>query len=258
MKPFSNSRHPHWPPWAGGGDFRSRAESALTHPVTVAALGVLLLNHLLLKALWPHAWLTGKLSDLTWLVFALPLLAFLLSFAARGNLRARRLAFLAAYAGLPLLYAGFNTFDPVHDWIMRGISLAGGAAGSPRDATDSLVIPLAWGAALWVWRREVPAAGAMRLRWAVLVAGVAALASVASSFPESAYGVQDVGISGDGEIVANATRMTDYGTHSSVDGGMTWSPGKGYQWNTMWRRRECGHSERPLRNRWSGRDKSRH
>ena len=100
---------------------------------------------------------------------------------------------------------------------MRGISLAGGAAGSPRDATDSLVIRDRVGRGLWVWRRQPAATGTMRLRWAVLVAGVAALASVASSFPESAYGVQDVGISGDGEIVANATRMTDYGTHSSVD-----------------------------------------
>ncbi len=198
MRPLSISHRPGYPPWAGGGDFRRPAESALTHPATVAALGVLLLNDLLFKALWPHSWLTGKLSDLTWLVFALPLLAFLLSFGARRNLRAKRLAFLVAYAGLPLLYAAFNTFDPVHDLIMRGISLAGGAAGSPRDATDSLVIPLAWAAALWVWRRRPTAPGAMRLRWAVLVAGVAALASVATSYPEPLYGVQRIGVSDDG------------------------------------------------------------
>ncbi len=220
MRPLSKPREPRWPYWAGDGDFRRRAESALTHPATVAALGVLLLNDLLLKALWPQAWLTGKLSDLAWLIFALPLLAFLLAFAVRGNLRAQRLAFLAAYVGLPLLYAAFNTFDPVHDWIMRGISLAGGAAGSPRDATDSLVIPLAWGAALWVWRREVPAAGAMRLRWAVLVAGVAALASVATSYPEPLYGVQKVGVSDDGIVFA----QVDYGTYHSLDGGFTWNP----------------------------------
>ncbi len=219
MRPLFKPREPHWPSWAAGGDFRRRAESALTHPATVAALGVLLLNDLLLKALWPHAWLTGKLSDLAWVVFALPLLAFLLSFAVRGNLRAQRLAFLAAYVGLPVLYAAFNTFGPVHDWIMRGIALAGGAAGSPRDATDSLVIPLAWGAALWVWRREVPAAGTTRLRWAVLVAGVAALASVATSPPDTLYGVQGVGISEDGSIVADA----DFWFYRSVDGGVSWS-----------------------------------
>ncbi len=102
MRPTSKPRIPDCPPWAGG-DFRRRVESALTHPATVAALAVLLLNDLLLKAIWPHSWLTGKLSDLAWLIFALPLLAFPLSFAARGSLGARRLAFLAAYAGLPLL-----------------------------------------------------------------------------------------------------------------------------------------------------------
>ena len=132
MRPLSKPRIPDWPPWAGG-DFRRRAESALTHPVTVAALGVLLLNDLLFKAIWPHSWLTGKLSDLAWLIFALPLLAFLLSFATRGSLTARRLAFVAAYVGLPLLYAAFNTFEPVHDLIMRGMSLR--AAPPPLPAT---------------------------------------------------------------------------------------------------------------------------
>ena len=107
---------------------------------------------------------------------------------------------------------------------MRGISLAGGAAGSPRDATDSLVIPLAWGAALWVWRRPPAASGAMRLRWAVLVARVAALASVASTPPsQTLYGVQYVGVSGDGVLVA-ITAYKGYVTYQSVDGGVTWSP----------------------------------
>ena len=221
MRPLSKARHPSWPTWAGGGDFRRRVESALTQPVTVAALGVLLLNDLLFKAIWPHSWLTGKLSDLAWLVFALPLLAFLLSFGARRNRRAKRLAFLVAYAGLPLLYAAFNTFDPVHDLIVRGISLAGGAAGSPRDATDSLVIPLAWAAALWVWRRRPAVPGAMRLRWAVLVAGVAALASVATSQlePLSVRGATSVGIS-EGAVVVVALDSVIY---ESLDGGLTWN-----------------------------------
>ena len=77
MKSICKPRFRRWPSWADGGDFRRRAGSALTHPVTVAALGVLLLNDMVLKALWPQAWLTGKLSDLAWVMFALPLLAFL-------------------------------------------------------------------------------------------------------------------------------------------------------------------------------------
>ena len=97
-----------------GVNFRTRCASALTHPATVAALVTLLLNDVVFKAMWPDAWVTGKLSDLAWVVFALPLLAFLLSLFTRGHEFAARAAFLSAYAGLPLLYAAFNTFEPVH------------------------------------------------------------------------------------------------------------------------------------------------
>ena len=138
--------------------FRRRSESALIHPATVASVALLLLNDIVFKALWPGAWLTGKLSDLAWMVFAPPLLAFLLAFLTGRNATAQRAAFLAAYAGLPLLYAAFNTFAPVHDVILRGLSLvSGGTAGSPLDATDSIVIPLGVGIALWVWRSPVRA-----------------------------------------------------------------------------------------------------
>ena len=121
--------------------FRQRCASALTHPLTVGALGVLLLNDLVLKALWSNPWTTGKLSDLAWVVFASPLLAWLLSLVARENRRGQRAAWIAAYIGLPLLYAAFNTFPAVHDVVLSGFSLvSGGTAGSPLDPTDSLVI----------------------------------------------------------------------------------------------------------------------
>ena len=240
MLALTRQRVSGWVSWHDG-EFRRRTESAVTHPVTIVALGVLLLNDLLLKSVWPDSWFTGKLSDLAWLVFALPLLAFLLSFLARGNSLAQRISFLAAYGGLPLLYAAFNTFDPVHDWIMRGISLAGGAAGSPRDATDSLVIPLGWCIALCVWGRVAADASVLRRRWALLVAGVASLAAIASDRPSPVPGVKHVGTVENGEIVALTIDRDSYypvdesgnyivdeiddgrDHHRSADGGMTWS-----------------------------------
>ena len=54
------------------GSFRGHCASALTHPATVAAVVVLLLNDALFKSLWPDSWVTGKLSDLAWVVFASP------------------------------------------------------------------------------------------------------------------------------------------------------------------------------------------
>ncbi len=205
--------------------FRQRCASALTHPATVAALAILLLNDVLFKALWPESWVTGKLSDLAWVVFAPPLLAFLLSFLTRRNVLAERVSFLAAYAGLPLLYAAFNTFEPLHHWILQGLSIAsGGTAGSPLDVTDSLVIPLGMGIAFWVWRQRVVGPATQRLRWGLLVAGVAALASVATSVAPPDYGIREVGVSAGGIVHAHSSGQHD-GRYQSHDGGLNWTEG---------------------------------
>ena len=217
------SREPWWAPGTDSG-FHRRCASALTHPFTVVALATLLLNDLVLKAIWPDAWVTGKLSDLAWVVFALPLLAFLLSLITRGSVTAARAAFLMAYAGLPLLYAAFNTFEPVHYWILRGIAVASGGMGrTPLDATDSIVIPLGWAVAVWVWRRPALSPDALRLRLGLLVAGVAILASVATSYPDPDYGIESVGVSADGIVYAAGS----YSTQISDDGGITWAKESG-------------------------------
>ena len=208
--------------------FRQRAASALMHPVTLGALGVLLINDLLFKALWPGAWIPGKLSDLAWMIFAPPVLAFLLSFLARRNAAAQRAAFLAAYVGLPLLYAAFNTFAPVHDVVLRVLGVFGGdGPRSPLDPTDSLVIPFAMTAALWVWRRPPLRAESIRVRLALLAAVAAALASVASTYPID-RGITEVGRTASGALGAHAslwnTPPTDeYTDFESMDGGLTWT-----------------------------------
>lgn len=169
---------------------RQRSTAALTHPVTLAAVALFLLNDLAFKFLWPDAWLTGKLSDLAFVVVASPLLAYLLLFVVRGSRRGERLAFVTAYAGLPLLYAAFNTFTAVHDPIIEALSLVrGGPTYSPLDVTDSLVILPGLALAFWVWRRPVRAA-AVRQRLGLLVAAVAGLASIASSGPGTEVGVR--------------------------------------------------------------------
>ncbi len=204
--------------------FRGHCASALTHPATIAAVVVLLLNDALFKSLWPDAWVTGKLSDLAWVVFASPLLAFILSLFPIRRPFAERAAIITAYVGLPALYAAFNTFQPVHDWILRGLSLvAGGTAGSPLDPTDSLVIPFGLGIAVWVWRRRPVGPDKLRVRLALLAAGVATFATIATS-PEviEDTGIETVGVASDGSIVATA-RVNDHSvTYISADGGLTW------------------------------------
>lgn len=174
--------------------YRERTQAALTHPATFAALATLLLNDLALKWIWPGAWLTGKLSDLAWLIFAAPLLAFALSFAARGSVAAQRWTWRVAYIGLPLLYLAYNSIAPLHDAIMSAFSLARGTPGSsPFDPTDSIVIPFAVAIALWVWRRSAAAPKPnLRLRLAALMAAAASLATIATSYPPPIEGIVSI------------------------------------------------------------------
>ncbi len=181
---------------------------------------MLLLNDLVFKSVWPDSWVTGKLSDLASVVLASPLLAFLLSFVVGKSAAGQRVAFIASYVGLPLLYAAFNTFEPVHNWILRGLSIAaGGTAGSPQDVTDSVVIPVGLCIAVWVWRRGAARAEGPRLRWAILMAGVAALASVATSYPDRAVGIWNIGVAEDGTVYAGGWERAEY---RSRDGGISW------------------------------------
>ncbi len=201
---------------------RGHCASALTHPVTIAALVLLLLNDALFKSLWPDSWVTGKLSDLAWVVFASPLLAFVLSLFLGHRPFNRRATIIIAYVGLPALYAAFNTFEPVHDGIIWGLSLvAGGTAGSPLDPTDSLVIPFGLGIAWWVWRRRAVGPGRLRVRLALLAAGVATFATVATS-PQVDIGITNVGVARDGAFVAATPNKQDRLHYRSADGGLTW------------------------------------
>ena len=199
----------------------ARAEAALTHPATLLALATLLVNDLVFKWLWPGAWITGKLSDLAWVIFAPPLLALPLTFLARRNRTAQRAAWATAYIGLPLLYAGYNTFEPLHDLIMDGFSLLRGTpGGSPYDPTDSIVIPFGVAIAIWTWRNAEAKSAASRTRAALLIAAIAAFASIATSAPDPPTGVTSLSQDKSGAVVAKDYRGWEL--FASTDGGFTW------------------------------------
>ena len=204
-------------------DFPRQAASALMHPATLAALCILLANDLVFKALWPGAWVPGKLSDLAWMIFAPPLLAYILSFLTLGSAQRQRAAFAAAYVGLPLLYAAFNTFQPVHDAILGVLGIiAEDGPRSPLDPTDSIVIPLAMAAVLWVWHRPPLKAECIRARLALLAAATAALASIGSAY-SGTRGITDVGRTTTGTLAAHAVSVGFCcDEYESKDGGFTW------------------------------------
>ena len=223
-----------WTPQAYS-DFRKRCASALAHPATIASLAILLLNDVAFKAMWPDSWVTGKLSDLAWMVFAPPLLAFLLSFPAGRSAFGQRATVFISFVALPLLYAAYNSFETLHNVILQGLSIAsGGVAGSPLDVTDSLVIPFGVGIALWVWRLDAPNTDSLRLRCGLLVAGVAALASVATSYPERDFGIVDLGISENGTIHSGQGIHGGRSQYRSSDGGLSWASSSGDPGQIEW------------------------
>ena len=202
--------------------FRQRSASALTDPVTIGAVAILFLNDLVLKQIWPDSWLPGKLSDFAWLVFACPLLAFLMSLPMGRRATLDRPAFLAAYLGLPLLYLIFNSFAAVHDLVLSGLlPLTSITSGSPLDPSDSLMIPLSMAVALWIWYRSAGTALRCRLRprFAFACAVVAMVASVATSPSDVSENRWHVALNSEGAVVME---MPDPDLFISDDGGQSW------------------------------------
>ena len=201
-------------------DFRQRCISALTHPLTLTALLTLLLNDHVFKSLLPGDWTTGKLSDLAWVVFSSPLLAFGLSYVSRGNRLAERGAFAVAYVGFPLLYAAFNIFEPLHTFIVGTLlNLTDSSVGSPLDPTDSLVIPVGFAVALWIWRQTPIGTERFRARVYLFAAAIASIATVATSVGEPSPTEWLAGISSEGAVVVEGA---SYERYMSNDGGLTW------------------------------------
>ena len=95
--------------------FRHRSESALIHPATATAIVVLLLNDMAFKAIWLHSWVTGKLSDLAWVAFASPLLAFLLWLHLGISLTLGRVAAMVLVTLASLVLAGYLKRKPQPD-----------------------------------------------------------------------------------------------------------------------------------------------
>ena len=191
------------------------------HPVTIAALAVLMVNDLVFKALWSGDWTTGKLSDLAWMVFAPSLLAFLLSLAAPHKPGWHRAILLTAYLGLPLLYLAYNSIEPLHDAIIGVFLLASySPAGSPFDPTDSLVIPIGIAVAIWVRRQTAVNPKTFGHHSRFVVAALACFAMVATSPPSPQQGIETVGV--DEETGLATVAMDSYSLYISPDGGLTW------------------------------------
>lgn len=91
---------------------RLRTPTALAHPVSLAAIGLLLLNDHILKEIWPGA-VTGKLSDFAGLVF-FPLLMVAAVEMITGRPSRTMLSAIAVVA-TGIGFVLIQTWDPAAD-----------------------------------------------------------------------------------------------------------------------------------------------
>jgi len=188
------------------------------HPVTLVAIGLLLINDHLLRRIWPSA-LTGKLGDFAWLFFIPLLLAVLVALVlpGRGPRRAAAVGWLA-FGSVAVVFVAAKTVPVAHETIVAlAERVLGFTVGWRRDPTDLVgLIALVASAALWA-RTPEPACGRIELAapgWAALI--MAALLTVANA-PAPDPGIYCLE-ERDGEVLAFA----GYTSYRSTDGGLTW------------------------------------
>ncbi len=199
-----------------------RTAAAFCHPVTIAAVALMLLNDHLFKAWWP-GWWTGKLSDAAWVTFAPLFVALTASFLLPRRLKRRdSLVLWLSLSVTAVSYFLFNSWDPFHGLVNGFFSHIAGWGTVEKDPTDSIALAalaLTW----WVWWRPISLS---TLRTRALVVGTVAVLATAATGP---YRL-DLGVSyvaQDGERLVAASQYQGSGVvsaYTSLDGGLTWAP----------------------------------
>jgi hypothetical protein len=205
-----------------------RALHSLTHPLSVSAILLLLINALILQRWWP-SWWSGKIGDAAWLAFA-PLLVG----AGLALVAPRRLAHqpdVVGRAAIVITGAGFALIKTVPALNAAIVDLASGLGWPLKlrlDSTDLLALPgllAAW----WLWHRLPVRRPPSARQWAAL--GLAAVAVVADSPAPQQKGVVCLTITQEGVIYA-ITETHNYAyigsgdvrtAYRTDDGGLTWN-----------------------------------
>jgi hypothetical protein len=196
-----------------------RSLHSLAHPVTLAALLLLLANDHWLR--WQHpSWLTGKLGDAAWLAFA-PLVAavgFSLIIPARFRQQERCVGWLV-FAKIGLWFAAAKTLPVAHQLTLNmWHALVGWESSLRLDTTDLLTLPallVGW----WVWRRAPNTP--VNLRPAAYIAlALGAVLTMANQ--DGAYSPGILCVAAENEKIFASSGSGISIIYRSLDGGLTW------------------------------------
>jgi hypothetical protein len=129
-----------------------KAFYSLVHPLSLLAIILLLVNDHWLRYAHP-SWLTGKLGDFTWLVFAPFIAALLFSWLIpRTWKRHQELVGWLSIGFIGVWFATAKTIPLVHEWTTQTLYAIVGWEGQLRlDVTDLLTLPallISW----YIWK----------------------------------------------------------------------------------------------------------
>lgn len=198
-----------------------RALISLSHPISIGAIFLLLFNDHVWRRAAP-SWITGKIGDFAWLIFAPFLLAAILAWfmpkraalVGRASLIITGLVFALVKTD-PTIHARFAyLFNQLLGWVPATVL----------DPTDLLALPMlliAW----QIWRQATISFTFHSWRgWSMLSLG--ALATMANVGASEDLGVRCV-VSDGSQLAAIAWNTNKYSRFLSDDGGLTWHQGQG-------------------------------
>src|SRR5262245_28054589 len=114
-----------------------RAVNSLAHPVSLISILVLFFNDHYLRLAYP-SWLTGKLSDIAWLIFAPLICAGLMSWMIRSE----RYVGILSFSLIGLWFAAGKTILAIHDLTLNIQETVFGWRGVLRlDPSDLIALP---------------------------------------------------------------------------------------------------------------------
>ncbi|MBZ0284694.1 MAG: hypothetical protein K8L97_28410 [Anaerolineae bacterium] len=197
-----------------------RALNALAHPISIVAVITLLFNDHWLR--WNHpSWLTGKLGDFTWLIFAPFVAGLLFSWLIPRRIQQHeRILGIVSITIIGLWFALAKTVPLVHGLTTTAWENIVGWQGTLRmDATDLFTLPALW--ISWQIWNCVPNT-ALNLRpIGYVIFGLAIVSTLANSPPPIDLGIHCV-LKSDNQLFAISIYSYGQRIFSSDDGGLSW------------------------------------
>jgi len=204
-----------------------RSLQALTHPVTIGAVLLLLINDHVLRVGWP-SWWTGKLGDAAWLAF-FPLIAALVFsiILPRQLAHHEQVTVGAAFVFTTILFIAPKTIPLANDALAAVMDgLLGPRTPIRLDPSDLLVLP-ALGIGWWVWQRTSVLQHPDYSRHGLIICALGALATVATSPPYPPYSpALNCLIANKDKSITVLDGKNGSLSARTTDGGMTWSDPK--------------------------------